>query len=445
MTYGETGALLRAAMTTLLRHRQAHLQTHIRRTEPIIAPDAGPEQRADLGAQIRRYRHGILTWCHLAAVAAEPRTSGNYLDTYISAKNRTRYAGPFDHLRTALRTSMAKSSASLPTLEELATPLGREPEEIWRHAARAAALGEHDFDAGLGQGALSFEQSMTLVSDVATIVQALVVLDRRYVGTPGWENLPAAGRLGWSALTVAMEANLVSPDYSIDTRGWRPPLQLIRGPASPGIQGVLEAEHNLLVRLRATPSITNLRRAVESQHHLSGILAAHVTSEPVQEKWRARAQTHGTLLSGLRNLGGVGYGSHGTRISEQAAHVLHRLSQLPRAIELDAKLIAGFDRRFDSIDTRIADHLEEGLRENRIYRRVQVPRIDTDSPGLVKPVRERFTTIDSPGDLLTFTRTRLRPHNAQPDAVRPRGLLDRTDLLNAMVDRPPSHTPGLNL
>ncbi len=43
--------------------------------------------------------------------------------------------------------------------------------DTWRLAARAAALGEHDFGAGVGYGRLSEDHCMTVRKDAAEVGQ----------------------------------------------------------------------------------------------------------------------------------------------------------------------------------------------------------------------------------------------------------------------------------
>ena len=112
-------------------------------------------------------------------------------------------------------------------------------------------------------------QAQVVVGDVAAITQALVVLDQRYRNTPGWEQLAQSARLGWAALAAALDVNLGQPDYTVDELGWRPKTKIIEGPAKEGILGVLQAEHNLIVRMKSFPNATNLRYIIDSQRLLS--------------------------------------------------------------------------------------------------------------------------------------------------------------------------------
>ena len=135
-------------------------------------------------------------------------------------------------------------------------------------AARAAALAEHDTAPDQAVH-LTAAQARTIAGDVAAISQALVVLDRRYRNTPEWESLAGCDRLGWAALATALDVSLGQPDYSVDQTGWRPRTKPIRGPAKPGILGVLQAlqidgsalvvavgsDRNLLLASRNVPNV----------------------------------------------------------------------------------------------------------------------------------------------------------------------------------------------
>jgi hypothetical protein len=85
----------------------------------------------------------------------------------------------------------------------------------------------------------------------------VAVLDQRYKSTPGWEPLAQGARLGWASLAAALNINLGQPDYTVDQLGWRPKTKIIPGPPGPGILDVLQAQHNLVIRMKSslTPSL----------------------------------------------------------------------------------------------------------------------------------------------------------------------------------------------
>lgn len=432
MTYGENSAAIRAGLTTLL---------HLRRIQQRLSNNPGGaaiqtlEQREAHGAQIRRYRQGVLVWCYQATVAADPYLGAN---EFFDPRNSKRAHGPYDLLRTGLERAIAASTAPLPPLEELSAPHGLEIVESWRQIAAAAAIGEHDFPAGVGHGMLSAAQCHTVMKDVAAVVQAIVILDHRYAPTPGWEKLRNAGQLGWSALATGLEASIGPPDYTVDHRGWRPPLKFIRGPVRPGLLGVLQAEQNLLVRLTNSTAPINLRIAASAQMAVSADLAARTTHAELQSRWQARAEAYRLIGRALRDVA-PGHSAHGASAAQEANNVIARIASLPNDAVPDTKMLAAFDKRFTAVDTRIADLIETGVQNKTILRRTSLPRIDTDNPNLIKPLRERLAPIQHAGDsdLLNLVGTRLRPTHEQAestsDAVR-----SRSELYSAIVTETPT-------
>lgn len=247
--YGENGAAMRRELAGLLRHHR--IQHRI----------GGPTQadREASGQQILQYRQNLLIWCTQAMQAANPLLFSN-LPTAHGNPFRAGRPAPTgaEELARALQRAIARSSAHPASLEQLTTPSNNPVVEHWREIARAAALAEHDTAPDI-TAHLTSTQAQALVGDVAAVTQALVVLDQRYKNTPGWEHLGQSARLAWAALAAAVDVNLGQPDYTIDNTGWRPKTKLIHGPAKPGILGVLQAEHNLAVRLKFAPDATNLR------------------------------------------------------------------------------------------------------------------------------------------------------------------------------------------
>lgn len=389
--YGENGHLLRAELTSLLTQHRIQLRiggpgTH---TVPVTTTEA---DRARIGEQVRRYRRSALTWCLQATTAAadcaESRLSPKVTNPFRLPTVRH---GGLAALRQALDQAVRASTAPLPDLTELTTQQELPLLEHWRQVARAAALGEHDFDAGLahglglGHGRLDDRQLHTLIGDIAATVRALVVLDQRYDKFPGWERLAHADRLGWAALACALDASLDPPDYSVDLRGWRPKTKVITGPARPGLLGVLQAEHNLTIRMRAFPTVRNLRLVVDSQRLLSAGLAARVQkAEPgLHAAWLAREQTYRDLQRALRNVGGT-IGVGGLAVAE-GAHAWKRLKALPPGAQLDPRILHAFTTLFTKLDTRIADVIEEGLQRQTYFLRVTGTELRADSGHVVAP------------------------------------------------------------
>src|SRR3954452_20082509 len=143
--YGENGGLMRAELSALLR--QHRIQQRIG-GEGIytVAATTTADQRGQIGQLIRRYRQDVLVWCHQATIAAAPATASNLsrppVNPFRAADSRH---GAVAALSSAVGQAVAASTAPLATLDELVVPHDLPLVEHWRHAARAAALGEHDF------------------------------------------------------------------------------------------------------------------------------------------------------------------------------------------------------------------------------------------------------------------------------------------------------------
>lgn len=444
--YGENGAQMRAELSELLHHHRIQLRiggagSH---TVPVTTT---PDERQQIGFQIRRYRQSALVWCHQATVAVAPGRPSTLSSAPTNPfRPRTLHHGPLEALQRALDHSVHASTASLPRIEELAAPHDMALVEHWRQLARAGALGEHDFDAGLGHGRLDALQSQTVIGDIAAIVRALVVLDQRYTDIPGWEKLGRPDRLGWTALACALDASLDPPDYSVDLRGWRPPTKVIGGPAKPGPLGVLQAEHNLVFRMQVFPSAMNLRLVVDSQRLLSGMLAkrAQPVEPALQEKWLAREQTYTALQQELRDIAGrIG---HGSLAVAEGANAVGRLKAIPASAEFDPRLLHGLDQLFNRLDARVAEVLEGGIRRNAYITRARLPRIVDNSGQMVAPTRERYIPVAEAdhSTIIELVRTRLRPIAEMP-SPQPGAARSRAELHAAIVHQPERREGRLGL
>lgn len=283
--YGENTGSLRSELTTLLQ--QHRIQQRIGgagiHTVPMTTTTA---ERDEIGKQIRRYRHGVLLWSRQAVAAASP--------TVAIDPNAGRSPRPAGELHVRLEQALNGSDAGMPAIEELTTAHQFDLVDTWRNAARAAALGEHDFTAGVEYVHLDQRQAMTVINDDAEVAQALVVLDKRYSNIPGWQSFIGQGHLGRAAATCSASTGYDDPDYTVDHLGWRPPPAPIEGPARPGISGVVQAQHNLLIHLNRFPTALNFKRIIDSQRDLSHQLARHAAqvAPRLSQKWRTRAQTY---------------------------------------------------------------------------------------------------------------------------------------------------------
>ncbi len=388
--YGDTGTAMRHELAALLR--QHRIQQRLGGTG---------QERAAVGLQIRQYRLRILLWCTQALEAVSPLTFSNQ---HPAQPNPFRSAGtgpgggsPASELARALHYAVSNATTVPAAIDQIVSTSNQASDrpvlEHWRLAARAAVLAEHDTAPDV-TSAMSVRQAQVVVGDVAAITQAIVILDQRYRTTPGWQVLAKSDRLGWAALAAALDVNLGQPDYTVDDLGWRPSTKLIKGPAKPGILGVLQAEHNLVIRMKTFPTATNLRYVIDSQRLLSRRLVPYAERiDPrTAERWNARADTYAHLQRQFRRIGGLaGKGGHA---AAEGATVVSRIRALPADAIVEPRVLGGFQVLFERLDKRIADVIEDGIDRQMFFQRVPLPRLVGGTGSLVAPVRERFMPVD---------------------------------------------------
>lgn len=433
MTYGQNGGQVRAELTTLLR--QHRIQQRLGGQGIHSVPEATTaEQRELLGELIQRYRYAALAWCLHAVVAANPR---------VNLEGTTkRSRGPAEELRYRLARSIKFSNAGLPPLNELSAAQEFPMVESWRQVARAAVLGEHDFPGLMDYGRMSAAQCMTVLKDSAEVTRALVVLDKRYENIPGWIPIRERGRLDRVAQVCGVFAGYDEPDYSVDDKGWRPPSATIDGGPLPGIGGVLQAEHNMLVHLSIFPNALNLRRVMDGQRMLSHEAARRAASVAPEliEKWLEREQTYKKLITETRDVGGL-VGGGGSAAAE-AANAVGRLRHVHIDEVTSPEPLRDLDKLFSRANARIASIIEQGIADRLYFTSVKVPRIVDASGELVSPVRERYVPINSPvqTDLLAVVRDRLRPVAAVPGA--PAGAQQNREEFRESIEHRPERRAG---
>ncbi|GAB2447045.1 hypothetical protein GCM10027062_30720 [Nocardioides hungaricus] len=419
--YGETSGMLRDALGELLR--QHRIQHRIGGPGLHTVPETTTiAERAAIGERIARYRHSVLTWCHQAMRATSP-------------DNRSDPAG---ELRYRLDRTLAGVQVPLPTLDELTTEQRFPMVDLWRQAARACALGEHDFDAGVGYGRLSRAQSLTVVHDAADVVRALVSLDRRYAGIPDWQALTEPGRLGRAAATCATWSGNREPDYTVDRRGWRPTPTLVEEPPAPGVEGVLQAQRNLLIHLIKFPDAQSLRVVLDSQRIVSLETAARIArgEDPQAARWNRRAETYERLVHQTRDLGGL-YGKGGPAAGQGALAAM-RAEKLPADALAEPDPVRRLTRISAGIDERICTAIELGINERLYFHRVDIPAIENDHGELVTPPRREWQPVTGTvrTDLIATLRGDLRPIPIQRQP--PKGTAQsRHDFEIALTHRPP--------
>lgn len=434
--YGENTRLLRDSLRELLA--QHRIQQRIGGAGLHTVPETTTvTERHEIGEQIARYRHAVLVWCHQAACAANPRINL----TGTSARTR----GPAEELRYRLDAAINADPAGLPTMDELVSGQRFEMVDLWRQAARTCALGEHDFDAGVGYGRLSEAESMTVIHDAAEITRALVGLDRRYSNIPGWKQLKDPGRLGRAAEVCAAYSGYGDPDYSVDRRGWKPPARPIEGPGLPGITGVLQAQHNLLLHLIKFPDAQSLRVVMDSQRIVS-LEAARRLNESNPElatPWQRRADTYGRLVHQTRDVGGL-YGKGGLAAG-QGSVAAARMQTLPADGLGDAGQVRRLIRISAGIDERVCTAVELGIKERLYFQRVIVPGMNNHNGDLLRVNRPKWLPVTGPVQtgLLDTVRNDLRPtpveHKPPTSAAQ-----NRRDFEAAITHRPGDTGPTLS-
>lgn len=361
--------------------------------------------------------------------------------TGTSARTR----GPAEELRYRLDAAINADHGGLPTLDELVTGQRFEMVDLWRQAARACAFGEHDFEAGVGYGRLSEAECMTVIHDAAEIARALVGLDRRYSNIPGWKQLKDPGRLGRAAEVCAAYSGYGDPDYSVDRRGWTPSARLIEGPGLPGIAGVLQAQHNLLLHLIKFPDAQCLRVVMDSQRIVS-LEAARRLNESNPDRadpWRRRAETYKRLVHQTRDVGGL-YGKGGIAAG-QGSVAAARMQKLPVDGLTDPTQVRRLMRISAGIDERVCTAVELGIKERLYFQRVIVPAIENDNGDLVRGPRREWLPVTGPvqTELLDTVRHHLRPTPIQRKP--PEGAAqNRLDFEATINHRPGGSGPTLS-
>lgn len=426
--YGENTGQLRAELTTLLRqHRiQQRLGGKGIHTVPETTTVA---EREELGHQIARFRRTVLVWCLQAVNATSP--TADLEGTSLRTRQQV------EELRYRLATAIEASTAGTTSLDELTTSQSFPIIETWRLAAKAAALGEHDFGAGVGYVELTDDQCLTVLKDAAEVVRALVALDRRYEGIPDWERLKEQGCLGRAAEACAASSGYGEPNYTVDLRGWRPLPKLTRDPVLSGLDGILQGEHNLLVTLKNFPNAHSMRVVLESQLIVSREMASRARDiDPrLAEKWQQRTDTYTLLIHETRDVRGLL--GNGGDAAGQAATVAARSRSLDLDNPIDSTPLRRLDRLFTQIDARLAQVIERGTSRRLYFLRVKLPRLSDQSEGLIQTARTRYIPIDSrvQNALIPIVRSRLRPPPEMP--LSPQGApQSRLGFQEALNHRP---------
>lgn len=411
--YGDNTAALRSELATLMQITRNQQDLHTLTPDDVVL--------------IASFRTSLTLWCQQAVRASNP--DGDF------GGPTPRSRGPAEELRYRLDQARTGYTAPLPDLDQLTTPYPNHIVDLWRRAAKAAALGEHDFPAGLDYGNLTEHQAMTVLKDASEVARALTGLDRHYAAAvPDWELIAEADLLGRAAVVCAAYAGYSEPDYSVDQRGWRPPLQLVDGPAFPGLDGVLQAQTNLLVHLRRQPDAYSLRIILDSQRIVSARAAAigDTSGAPaaVAQRWRHRSETYALLIDQTRNLRGlVGTGY----AAGQGALAAARIRALPTTTRIRSQQLRHLGALFAHIDQRLAETIAAGADDRSYLMGVDLPRIGLHAPGAVEPQWARHIPLDVQPrtPVLDTVKNRLTPRPTSP-ACSPGSTTQRRSFTGAI-------------
>jgi hypothetical protein len=281
----------------------------------------------------------------------------------------------------------------------------------WQRLARAAAMGEHDFGAGVDFGRLTSEQANTVLKDVADLTRGLVLLDQRYSNVPGWVHLKQPATLDRAAEATSILARESGLDATVDVGGWGPPAGRLDGPALPGVAGAVQAQHNLQVELGRFPTALNLRRVLHSQAHVSHEAAKHAASAApdLVERFSARASLYQELVRVSRNVGGLIGGGGEAVVESQNAAV--RLQRVDKASPNTRELLHNLDRIMSRVDARITTTVERGFSEKLYFVPVNLPRLMDEQVNGLHAARQRWVPVSAhvQTPLLGLVREQLRP------------------------------------
>lgn len=437
MTYGENSAAIRRELGHLVdQHRvQQRLGGPGSHTVPQSTTAA---QRREMGRVVRRYRHAILVWCHQGLRA-------------VSTKNdpllrRKQHRTDWEDLDAQVLFNTPPPSDDLPLLPLLASEHTFDLLATWQGAARAAALGEHDFVAGVNRGGLSASQMRTVAADVAEVVGALTVLDARYRNIPGWQGLPRRTKLAAAAQRVSEIAAEQATDRSVDRRGWRPQVVLLTAPFRPGLVGAAEAQRALIDELGHQLTALNLRRVFLLQAQASSALVTRIGTQcpDLSAGMTDRADVYRQLVSQSRNLSGLLGGGAGAVIA--AERVVAALEGTAEMSPGELTTMQQLRRLFTTTDAQMTTLIERGLAQRVYFIAAPIPR-GVDASVVATPSRRRYLPVTPATEdpFVLAVRGRLNPgtvthivHPLPADRVAARD--HRTGQVQRPADR---RAPGL--
>lgn len=426
--YGDNVGELRDTLAGLLR---TSLGAELR----SLCEQLTPSEQVALGQQITAYRNAALLW-GMQALREAQRADGPGLGEIIG-------------LRSQLHHELKSSHRGLPTLEELVTKHDVAIGDQWRRAARAAALAEQDFTAGVDRKHLTPKQQRTVLQDAADVTRAVVVLDAHHEGFPGLERLRDANRLMAKAEVCATGASVGVGDLRVDLSGWQPPPQMghLRPDSVAEIAGVTQAQHELLVQLQRFPNAISTRLVFDAQRIVShrAAIAVHETHPGLAARWIARRDAYTAIIRDTRDLRGL-VGAE-RAVAVQASTVASRAERLSDSSQIGPLQARRLDRLFTHIDSQLVEIIRHGVAHDLYVIRTKIPRLDTAAEGVVQPVRTVHSMMSprTGENLISAVRRRLVP--LSPTARIPaRAASSRHDLREALrTSAPVTAEPTLGL
>ena len=268
----------------------------------------------------RRYRWAALVWCLQAVDTATPK--------FAATPDRPSRRTPAQELKVRLTRTLNSTKLAMPLFEDLTTPQPFALVETWRQIAKAAVLAEHDFAAVRGR-LTDDERDLVLTrtprwspahSSYLTVATATSPAGQQYANPDAFSARPPTSR--------TRPPTTFSSVTGSTSGARRAPSALIEGGPDPGFEGVLQAQHNMLVHLSRPPNALNLRRVLHSQRLISHESArrAQDVAPNLIDNWLERERTYQHLVAETRNL--TGLLGNGSPAAAEAANAVTRFERL---------------------------------------------------------------------------------------------------------------------
>lgn len=377
MTYGTIAATLRRELAALLDDAEV----------PKTRPGARP-LTAEQRQLVQGYRMHVLDWGNRATQIVVPEQvsrrdarwgpARNFADQLARAAEGTRAVtvpiapldlGQVQESKTVEGWRRAAVAAAVAVDLELSSfdPVG--PVADPKRERRELLAGDMDAGAVAGTTPLGPEDyldRLRVVDDDAALANALILLDVRVSGRPGWHHLggtkgPGPRRsVGAEGLLNAVElcrrwtrAHVLSS--RIDERGHQPAPEVV--PVAPGMPGVIAPLRNTLTQLeRNPPSGDAMRLLIRSQAGITVALLREATldADATASRLGERRAFYATMLGASANLGGRIGTSAALVESEQARAILaSRVRPSTEELRQATELVG-------AIDSRIGHRILEG-------------------------------------------------------------------------------------